>query len=171
MMAEENEEGISPALVAPALSILKEFYSSLSGRNKKKFQKTLRSIHAYIHIYTHGVRIEEYSDSMIKLLLEIKDDPFFTVIVQADYRRLVRMCGVMEQSTERHKSYLSDVDKKVVEDCIGDLNISISNLSGHIKDGKYSEIKPTLYALADKSNELYGLCQSSLDISHWLDVI
>lgn len=77
MMAEENEVGISPALVAPALSILKEFYSSLSGRNKKKFQKTLRSIHAYIHIYTHGVRIEEYSDSMIKLLLEIKDDPFF----------------------------------------------------------------------------------------------
>jgi len=168
MMVVENEVGISPAGI---LSILKEIYSSLSGGNKRKFRETLRSINAYVHIYTGGVTIHTYSDLMIKLLLNVKSESSFNQVVEGLYSELVDRNTKVNLSIEKHKSYVSNEDRTKVEECIRDLHDLIRDISSYIEDGKYNNIEPTLFEITRKSKELYEIGHSSLDVSLWLDVI
>ena len=169
MMVVENEVGISPAGILS--SILKEIYSSLSGRNKRKFRKTLRSINAYVHIYIGGVTIHTYSDFMIKLLLKVKSEPSFNQVVEGLYPQLADTNTKVNLLIEKHKSYVSNEDRTKVEECIRDLHDLIRDISSYIEDGKYNNIEPTLFEITRKSKELYEIGHSSLDVSLWLDVI
>lgn len=136
-------------------ALIKMIMPLLSRRKKKNIREILQSINAYTHIYTQGVTLHNYSDSVIKSLLEAKDDRLAQVVgAKSQYQQLVELNIAMTQSIESHISYVSERDRGIVETHIKDLNdliIKLNSISGDRQD----EIASALYGIAKKSKELY----------------